>query len=219
MIELQRLGFRYFALCSHVDPERRPKGAIILHNYPAAWAERHRRLKYSRRDPVFLRAREQSLAFLWEDPAFLALLDPDQRAILDDAAAHGLKHGATIPLHGPHRYSASCSVVAETGLLSTELVHQATWFAAYAYDAGRRIAGPMDKRPRHRLPRRERQTLELVALGKSDEEIGAILGIDAATAHGYIESAKRRLNATKRTHAVAYAIYTEAINLEDVFGA
>lgn len=192
---------------------------MLVHNYPAPWVARHRVMKYARRDPVFLRARAQTLPFGWEDPGFIALTEPDQVLILKDAAQHGLKHGATIPLQGLSHFSASCSLVAETGPIDVGAVHRAIPYAFHAYHAGRRIAGPLDARPRITLARRERQCLELVALGKSDEEIGVILGIDKATAHFYVEKAKQRLNAKSRSQAVAYAIYTGAFNLEDVFGA
>jgi len=216
-VEVQRLGFRYFALCSHVNPARPPKGAIILHNYPVAWERHFRANNYARRDPVFLRAREQTLAFSWTDPEFLAGIEDDQRQIMTEAAEHGLIHGVTIPLHGPNRYSASCSLVSETAHIEITAVHQADQFAKSAYEAGCRLVGVPEHRPSVRLSRRERQCMQLVAIGKDDETIAIILGIESATVRNYVDSAKHRLGVSKRTHAVARAIYVGAINLEEIF--
>ncbi len=218
-VEFTRLGFRYFCCCSHVRPDRPTQGAIYLQNYPKAWIEHYNKSKLYDRDPVFVIGRNLSLPFSWEDPAFLALLEPDQAHILEEAKQYGLKHGVTIPLHGPGRFSASCSLVRETPDLDVDRVFDAARYAAYAYEAARRLSGPPEGRPRVVLSRRERECLKLVAIGKDDETIALILGISPDTVRQYIESAKQRLNASKRPHAVAYALYTEAINIEDLFGA
>lgn len=218
-VEFGRLGFRYFCCCTHVRPDRRTQGAIYLLNYPRAWVEHYNRAKLYDRDPVFVIGRNLSLPFSWHDPRFVALLEPDQAHILEAAANHGLKHGVTIPLHGPGRFSASCSLVSETPDIRADCVFAAQSYATYAYEAARMLVGPSEGRPRVMLSRRERQCLKLVAIGKDDETIAMILGISPDTVRQYIESAKQRLNVTKRPHAVAYALYTEAINIEDLFGA
>jgi DNA-binding CsgD family transcriptional regulator len=138
---------------------------------------------------------------------------------MEEAAGHGLKHGVTIPLHGPRGFSASCSLIADGADIDSDLVHQAQRFALYAYEAARALAGAVEARPHICLPRRERQCLELMALGKDDEAIAIILGIERETVRRYVLLAKQRLGVSKRPHAVAYAIYARAINPEDLFGA
>lgn len=218
-VEFARLGFRYFCCCSHVRPDRPRPGAIYLHNYPGAWVEHYNRKKLYDRDPVFVIGRNLSLPFAWEDPRFVALMEADQRAIMEEAASHGLKRGVTIPFHGPGRNSASCSLVSESPDFDPAHVFVAQRYGAYAYEAARALVGPDEGRPRIVLPRRERECMKLVAIGKDDETIALILGISAETVRQYIDSAKKRLNATKRPHAVAYALYAEAMNVEDLFGA
>jgi len=53
------------------------------------------------------------------------------------------------------------------------------------------------------LSRRERDCMAYVAMGKTDWEIGTILGIAQSTAHLHVENARRKLGATNRAHAVA----------------
>lgn len=217
-VEFERLGFRYFCCCSHVRPDRPTQGAVYLVNYPKPWVELYNKRKLYDRDPVFVLGRNFALPFAWSDSRFLALLEPDQLAIIQEAKHYGLEHGVTIPLHGPGRYSASCSLVADTPDIRSDVVFLAQRCAAYAYEAARALVGPPEGRPRIVMTKRERECLKLVAIGKDDETIALILGISPDTVRQYIESAKQKLNATKRPHAVAYALYTEAINIEDLFG-
>lgn len=217
-VEIQRLGFRYFCCCSHVRPDRPELGAVYLQNYPKTWLLHYQAARLFERDPVFVIGRGFALPFSWSDPRFLALLDADQLAIMAAAAAHGLKHGVTIPLHGPGRYSASCSLIADDPEIDPERVFAAQRYAGEAYEAARALVGPAEGRPCIELARRERECLKLVALGKDDEAIAIILGIGRETVRRHVEMAKERLGVSKRSHAVAYAIYAQAINVEDLFG-
>jgi DNA-binding CsgD family transcriptional regulator len=56
------------------------------------------------------------------------------------------------------------------------------------------------------LSAREVQVLQWAAEGKSEWEIGVILGLSEHTAEKFIRSARVKLRAVNRTHAVARAI-------------
>jgi LuxR family transcriptional regulator, quorum-sensing system regulator CciR len=175
-VEFQRLGFRYFACVSRVRSYPSAIGAETLHNYPKSWVDRYREAQYFRRDPIFLLGRDLVQPFLWRDQVFEGRIEADQLAILEDASRHGLLHGVTIPLHGPAGDLAYCSLVSDAPDIDGDRVHLAARFARCAHETGRRLAGPALDRPRISLPRRERQCMELVALGKDDEAIAIILG-------------------------------------------
>jgi DNA-binding CsgD family transcriptional regulator len=64
-----------------------------------------------------------------------------------------------------------------------------------------------------RLTAREREVLQWVAIGKSDDEIGAILSISATTVAYHVENAKRKLDAFKRSLAVIVAIQRGELNI------
>lgn len=53
-----------------------------------------------------------------------------------------------------------------------------------------------------RLSPRERDCIAFVAQGKSDWEIGVILGVSRTTAHSHVENAKRKLDCRTRAQAV-----------------
>jgi DNA-binding CsgD family transcriptional regulator len=56
------------------------------------------------------------------------------------------------------------------------------------------------------MSKRETQAARLVALGLSDEEIAAELGISPSTAHHHVESGRKRLNARNRAHMAALCV-------------
>lgn len=80
-------------------------------------------------------------------------------------------------------------------------------------DQVRKPAAAAKPDARTRLSPRERDCLSFVADGKSDWEIGTILGISQATAHRHVENAKRRLGCGTRAQAVARAFTSGQLNL------
>jgi LuxR family transcriptional regulator, quorum-sensing system regulator BjaR1 len=62
---------------------------------------------------------------------------------------------------------------------------------------------PSERTP---LTARERDSLALVAEGKTDWEISVILGISEATARFHVDNARRKLGAVTRAQAVARMI-------------
>ncbi|HEX8381366.1 MAG TPA: helix-turn-helix transcriptional regulator [Allosphingosinicella sp.] len=67
------------------------------------------------------------------------------------------------------------------------------------------LAEPPEERP-VRLTDRERDSLALVADGKTDWEISVILGVSEATARFHVDNARRKLGAVNRAQAVARLI-------------
>jgi DNA-binding CsgD family transcriptional regulator len=217
-LELGRLGFRYFLCCTHARPDRQAHAAVYLHNYPTEWIGHYRRERHFLKDPVFVIGRDLVYPFRWDDPVFVSRMDGEQRAILAEAATFGLAPGVTMPLHGPFGGSASCSLVPEQGVVDASSVQAAFPFALHAYHRAREILNCAGAPDRLCLPKRERECIELVALGKDDETIAVILGIEPATVRNYLDSAKRRLGVTRRSHAVTLAIYRGAIDVDYLLG-
>jgi len=56
------------------------------------------------------------------------------------------------------------------------------------------------------LSKREHEVLQWAAEGKTEWEIGLILGLSEHTADKFIRSARLKLHAANRTHAVAQAM-------------
>jgi LuxR family quorum sensing-dependent transcriptional regulator len=63
------------------------------------------------------------------------------------------------------------------------------------------------------LTPREREIMQWVAVGKTDEEIADILSIGTTTVTSHVENAKQKLDAFRRTYAVVQAIRFGEITL------
>ncbi len=68
------------------------------------------------------------------------------------------------------------------------------------------------------LTHRQRQCLVLVAQGKSDRQIGQLLGISDETAHKHVEAAKKRFAVVTRIELVVLALMDRQIAFADVVG-
>ena len=66
-------------------------------------------------------------------------------------------------------------------------------------------------RPVVRLTNRERDSMALVADGKTDWEISVILGVSEATARFHVDNARRKLGAVTRAQAVARLVHQRLI--------
>ena len=70
----------------------------------------------------------------------------------------------------------------------------------------RSISAAGDQAGFHRLTRRERQDLRLVAMGCTDREVGDLLFIGARTAEWHLANAFNKLGLSSRAAAAAYAV-------------
>lgn len=215
---LASLGFQHFACVSHVDREHMPADAVNLHNYPKAWADHFARNHLEKVDPVQRFARFTLLPFSWEDPLFLATLSEDQMTILEDARAFGLGHGYTVPIHAPAQVSASFSVCPGGLKVKPDSHWLVQLISPFVFERAVRIirTRPRDMKDRTRLTARQRQCLELAALGKSDWVIGEILGISERTVHHHLESAKKRLGVATRAQGIVEALRDAQISMADI---
>jgi DNA-binding CsgD family transcriptional regulator len=216
----ETLGFRHFACCSHVDPLKPPRRAVMLHSYPKEWAQLFSELELFDIDPVFLQASRSLVPFFWDTQAFHDELSPPQQEMFHEARRYGLTRGYTVPIHSvdaPRDFRASCSVVPDSESLEPAAYLAVQLMAFYLYDVASKGAHEKDPPPiQQPLSRRERQCLELAAQGKSDWVSSRILGLSERTVHNHVENAKRRLQVATRMQAVMHALAGQQISLGDV---
>lgn len=216
----EALGFRHFACCSHVDPLKPPRRAVMLHSYPKEWAQLFSELELFEIDPVFLHASRSLAPFFWDTQAFQDELSPPQQEMFHEARRYGLTRGYTVPIHSvdaPRDFRASCSVVPDSESLEPAAYLAVQLMAFYLYDTASKDAQEKDPPPvQQPLSRRERQCLELAAQGKSDWVSSRILGLSERTVHNHVENAKRRLQVATRMQAVMHALAGQQISLGDV---
>ena len=201
------LGFDYFALVDHSSLSATGGGFVRLDNYPQGWVEELTLAGLAADDPVHLASRRSNRGFGWRELDALIRLERRHSEILERSRAHGLGPGFTIPANVPGEPSASCSFAVAAGTpLPAQRLGCAELVGAHALAAARRLRPRgQGSRPPH-LSRRELDCLRLVALGKTDWEIGRILGLSTETVRQYVKRARAAYDAVSRAQLVAFAL-------------
>lgn len=210
------LGFQFFALLHHASLTL-PGGALIrLDTYPLGWAEELVTEELIGIDPVHHACRRTSLGFAWDELARLTTIGGAQRDVLARAARHGLGDGFTVPINIPGEPPGSCTFAVRRGLeLPRNRLLSAEQLGIHAFEAARRLAGFPGKGHRPHLSRRERQCVRLLAAGKTDSVIAAILGISHDTAHQYVKRARAAYDVTSRAQLVACGLRDSIVSFEE----
>jgi LuxR family quorum-sensing system transcriptional regulator CciR len=210
------LGFRYFALTHHVDV-RESSAAVRIHNYPEGWAEWFDEESLGATDPVHRASNISSLGFPWSKLQDMIALTANDRRILARARSQGIGQGFTIPAHVPGEAHGSCSFACETGeRLQDDRLPLLQLVGAFAFDTARRMrrrrfaSGPV------RLTDRQRECVMWAACGKSDWEIGQILGISEETVIEHLKHARERYGVGRRTLLAVHALFDGTIGFMDV---
>ena len=155
-------------------------------------------------DPVVAASMSRHLPF-----AFLELgADPasgfDLGTVGAIALECGVLDGLVVPIHGPFGY---LGMVAMTSPSPVDLAPGETAALAAAarclFDVAR-AAAQLDTLARSAcLTQREREAMSLVAMGRTDEQIAAALGLAASTVRHHVDNARDKLGAASRAEAAA----------------
>jgi len=214
------LGFQHFALTHHrFRPDPGPP-AIRLHNYPEAWAEHYDRNGLGAIDPVHRASQLVCAGFTWKSIVQFMSLSKSDYQIFALGRDHGISDGFTIPANVPGEFSGSVTFACSDGLFVPRAVVPAAQVAgSFAFEAVRRLQssrGTVNTRHHPALTDRQRDCVKWVALGKSDWEIGCILGISKPTVTLHLKNACERYNVSKRTLLVTRTLFDGTLTFNDL---
>jgi LuxR family quorum-sensing system transcriptional regulator CciR len=209
-------------------------GALWLADLPPAWQVR----PAGDGDAVLAAAALSYAPFLWSDILRLVAMSDAQRDHLSEAVAAGVGAAISVPIHRPmlanepanesgsySRFAGLCSFLMKNGApLPLGSLAAAHYIGALAFDAAEQLrhAAVTPSPFRHTAPRltpRQRDCVVLVAQGKSDWEIGRLLGISESTVHKHIEDAKRRFVVSTRIQLVVRSLFDARLSFSDVMAA
>lgn len=152
--------------------------------------------------------------FVWRDRPRLALPPPDL-VLLRQAHRHGLKSAITFPLVGPGAMRGSCSFAAyDKRRFEPEQRIALALLAASLWEAGRRNLAASGA-GRNALTPRQRDCLLWAARGKTDWEIGHILGIGEDTIERHLRQARTRYGVDKRSTLIVRALFDGTLSFEE----
>jgi LuxR family quorum-sensing system transcriptional regulator CciR len=214
-----QMGFQYFALAHHIDTTLAPEGFLRLHNCPARWVDYLDAHGPGLFDPIHQAGHLAGMGLRWSRLPETIALSSDDRRIMALGRAHGIGHGFTIPTHIPGEIWGSCTFANEVGRpLPEEALPLAELVGAFACERARRLWSVRQPgtRPPPDLTKRQRDCVLWAARGKSDWEIGRILGISEQTVIRHLKHARERYDVQKRTLLAVRALFDGTISFIDV---
>lgn len=217
------IGFDQFAMGHHVDLIRPPESAIRLTNYHPDWIEQSLEDRLFAIDPIQAATARARRPFLWSEVGDFIPLTEEQHAILERAKPYGLVGGYTVPVTVPGEYQGSCSFGArDLDRLHPYAYPLSQYITTFGFECARKLQRLLDGKEPEPIPRltpKQVETLILVGRGKTDAEIGAVLGISKTTAHDHVEAGRRAYGNAQRAYMVLRAIYDGVITFAEVFRA
>ena len=193
-------------------------GAFLRLTYDDAWINQYYAQDYFSIDAV---VEEGTRAFMPFSCSDLDWSTKKRREFAEDAKGHSISvSGLTVPMRGPGGQHALFSLASGSSekdwerQLSEHLPELHT-IAHHLHEATVRIEGATAPLEIVTLSIREREVLQWAAAGKTTDEISTILGIAERTVRVYLDTARHKLGASNRTHAVARALSIGLIHPPD----
>jgi len=178
---------------------------VLLQRMPSEWTKRYNERGYLFRDPIVSHLQNARAPFTWDDAYEVCGRSADVRLIRGEATEFGLRYGHVVPIPTLDGSIAAISFGGSDPETSAEAKDALTFAASYAI--GRFLHVPRQSVDAAvRVTPREIDCLLWAAEGKSDWDIATILGISRFTVLKHIRSARDKLDAANRTHAVVKAI-------------
>jgi len=210
------LGFDRLAMV-HALWFRRPKRRLIRLDNFGEFAEIFIARKYYLCDPALQSCQQVNTAFAWAQMPKLILFDQRHEAILREARRHGLRVGMSLPVGVIGEPPGCCSFATKRhDLPARSHCYAATLIGASAFREARRLHGfPARAAKVPMLSPRKLEILQLAALGKTDPEIGTILGIKRSTVEFYMSQMRLAFDVYSRTQLCVAALRFGLVAFED----
>lgn len=177
----------------------------LLQRFPEAWADRYNRLGYVFRDPIVERLQADRASFSWRDAYESSENAGNVTLIGGEAAEFGLRDGFVVPITLLDGNVAAISFGGAYPDLTPD--DQALLGFVSNYAIGQLLQRRHSaKEARGRVTAREYDCLLWSAEGRTEQDISDILGISKSTVTKHILSAREKLDALTKTHAVAIAM-------------
>lgn len=217
----RELGFEFFALLHHASLCSDQSCLLRIDNYPESWVATMLECGFSRDDPIHLASLSANAGFAWSEVGSIISLSSRHKNILEASQRFGLGDGFTVPVNVPREPSGSCSFGLRPGMaIPTPRLLCAEIIGNHAFKEARRLLPVRPAGARPHLSKREIECVRLVALGKSDWEIGVILGISPDTASQYVKRARAAYDVVSRTQLAVAALRDGWIDFAEIgFGA
>lgn len=212
------LGFDRFALSLEIGCGSEFGTSVLIHDYPASWADVYIGFNLAETDPIRRAAERSLLGFKWKRVRHLIPVTDFERRTFEAGHKHGIVDGYTVPRHIPGEITGSCSFVIGPGrTLPEALLPGAELLGAIALASARHLSGWEERSEPPKITDRQRDCVLWAARGKTDWEISRILGISRDTVVQHLREARDRYDADKRASLILCALFDGLISFADIF--
>lgn len=179
-----------------------------FNSYPRPWEGNYLRSDYSRIDPVVTEAKRRRDVFFWTADDWPDRGSSALRRFRDEAIAHGIRCGVTIPVEGSYgsammlTFASSERKVDISGALDSKKAVQMVMAVHYQLKL---IAAKTSVNPKKMLSPREMLCMVWASRGKTASETALLTGINARTVQHYLDKAREKLGAESVPQLVAIA--------------
>ncbi|MFC0250507.1 autoinducer binding domain-containing protein [Massilia consociata] len=203
-----------------VVPSRhvRFENAFVRSNYSHEWRDRYDSNGFAYVDPTVGHCLSSTLPLVWAPATFNT---HEQGALYEEASAHGIRSGVTLPVHGPHGEVGMLSFASDTRADAPfqrsidEVLPLLCLVRDYAFASSARFREARMEPEPPRLTRRELEVLQWVMAGKSSWEVARITGCSEATVNFHLANIRQKFGVNTRQQAVVKAIALGIITPED----
>ena len=200
-------NFSMLAMISDAPGEARTPHTLLKRS-DEGWAEHYWESKAFNADAAVHLALQRPNTFAWRELENRRL-PPRSRALFDEIRdSMHIDGGLVIPTHDEEGFAGLVALYHERDELPPEARRVLKLISIYAIERGKELYRglPRDKEAPCPLTMRQREIMAFAAAGKSDWDIGQILGIASDTVSEHLERARHLLGVKTRTQAVAIAV-------------
>ncbi|RAS22071.1 autoinducer binding domain-containing protein [Paraburkholderia bryophila] len=202
----QNLGFAYCAFGYHTRPPFHFRNVVIESSYPPPWVSRYHDQHYLEIDPIARLDVRDPTPTVWTDDLF-----SQAKHLWDDANAAGLRVGISQPCWDARGRCGVFSLARDHRALDDHEIEMLRPHLAALSHLSMTCIANIAGRQRHdtteiNLTRREIEILRWTADGGSAKSISNALDISADTVNFHLKNCMRKLNASSKVAAAAYAI-------------
>ncbi len=202
-------GMECFAISGIPLPNERIDPYFMLNAWPDGWFERYVQENYVHVDPVIYRTKMSNEAFVWSEALAGKPVSRAAKRVMNEATEFGMMDGYSVPLHSVGGFQAIVTYGARKVDLSHEQRGALHIISIYAHNRLRAFMtenGDRSAEAAAKVSPREREVILWCSAGKTNWEIGQILGISEKTVQHEIASASRKLNCVNRAQLIAESI-------------
>jgi LuxR family quorum sensing-dependent transcriptional regulator len=178
---------------------------VLMNTNPAGFVEQYVERDFVKRDPMVVEMFRTFQPYAWSDVLARRDLTKEEKEIVHSGNDFAMKVGFVVPIYGDAGYTGLASITSDKDVLTRPTRAALQLSSIYVHNKLLALRRRMEH-DRVQLTPREIECLRWAACGKSDWDIGEILGISERTVNFHLENVKRKYGVATRVQVVVAAI-------------